>query len=259
MKPNAPGLLHIEDARDVVLPLFEMRRDGDKVDVDSRRYLGTAFFITKRGDALTAAHVLPLPESVPDGHIVVAAIRVNGETKYSTVRMALRWDQLDVALIRLNVERSEYLRTSAKKMAMGEEVTSFGVPDHQVWGKGLEMRFLSGWVSLTRPSSLDLTFAVPSGMSGSPIIWNGKVVAVATGAVTSESLLEQTEFVERIENGRERIERTRIVQMVQYGQACPLSEIEALDVPAFNGRKFMQMIREANENDADPGEAKIAP
>lgn len=67
--------LVLDDGREFVLPLLLVDVvDENKVDLSSYTFLGTCFFVTKRGDAVTAGHVVPSPQDIPAGkHAHVAA------------------------------------------------------------------------------------------------------------------------------------------------------------------------------------------
>ena len=57
------GELVLEDAREYVIPIFLVRAEGEGVYLESRVFLGTAFFVTKHGDAITVGHIIVGPTS----------------------------------------------------------------------------------------------------------------------------------------------------------------------------------------------------
>ena len=61
--------LSLDDAREYVFPLLHVKADAEKNAVHSadQVYLGTAFFVTKKGDAIASAHTIPSPDDLPPG------------------------------------------------------------------------------------------------------------------------------------------------------------------------------------------------
>ena len=51
--------LIMDDAREYIFPLFLVHTQDNGVFLNSRIFLGTAFFVTRKGDAITANHVVP--------------------------------------------------------------------------------------------------------------------------------------------------------------------------------------------------------
>jgi len=73
--------LIIDDAREYIFPLFLVESQEDGVLLESRIYLGTAFFVSECGDAITANHILPEPDNLPHGKRVVAIVQQGSEHK----------------------------------------------------------------------------------------------------------------------------------------------------------------------------------
>ena len=71
--------LDLADIREYVVPLFvadnpASLRPDQPVVVSRDSFLGTAFFVAKNGVALTAAHCVPDPSTIPAGQAFLAIV-----------------------------------------------------------------------------------------------------------------------------------------------------------------------------------------
>ena len=237
--------LVIEDAREYVFPVFSVRAQDNGVFLESRTFLGTAFFVTKRGDAITANHVIPTPDDLGEERRLIAIVQVEDEAKVCWITRAAKFQSFDVALFHVNLPKTSYLPVSTEEVAWGADIQLIGIPSHEVWGSGKEMRILKGHVTLSH-RHLELNFPVPSGMSGAPVFLHNKVVGYATGTVRSEEIEETHEAIEEIENGREVIRISEIRRIIHYGLANPFSKMREVRDPVLEGKTLFEFIVEQN-------------
>ena len=102
--------LVLDNAYEYIVPLFVLPVTAGGPSIESRRFLGTAFFVTSRGDAITAAHVIQL-ESVPgDRSVLVALVSVEGQLMYVEVTSAVAVGAFDMALLRVDIARVSTFR-----------------------------------------------------------------------------------------------------------------------------------------------------
>ena len=208
-----------EDAREYIFPVFSVEAEGDGIHLNSRIFLGTAFFVSKKGDAISAGHVFPLPERLQEAgrRLIAIVLHENKETPCWITHIA-KFDAVDMALLHVNLDNTKYLPVSAHEILTGTDVQITGIPDHELNMSGKEMRILKGHVTLAW-KRLELNFPVPAGMSGSPVFAGTKVVGYATGQVRSEELAETTESVEEVSSTKEIIRITEIKRISYYGIA----------------------------------------
>lgn len=234
--------LVLEDAREYVFPIFDVEAEGNGIRLESRRFLGTAFFVSAVGDAMTAAHVIPSPSDIPDGRKLIAVIRQNDRDLPVWVAHVARFPASDLALVKLNLESSPFLPLSDKEVRMGDDVVALGIPEHEVWAGGKEMRVLKGHVTLSH-RHLELSFPVPSGMSGCPIFSGTKVVAYATGQVESEAVVDWRRETTVVTPTKEIVTVTELRRVVAYGLATPLSRFRESATPILDGLTLINFLR----------------
>lgn len=239
-----PSLI-LEDAREYIFPLFLVDTQDNGVVLGSRVFLGTAFFVTRQADALTANHVLPKPDELPPGKQVIAIVQCGQEQKVCWITHFASFDESDLALLHVNLDHTKYLPLSDQEVPAGSDVQITGVPSHEVWMSGKEMRILKGHVTLAA-QQLELNIPIPLGMSGSPVFLGSKVVAYATQSVNSEEVEDYTEVVELMSNNKEQIRITKVVRVTHYGLAYPLFKLRGLASPVFNGMSLMQLVEARN-------------
>lgn len=236
------GAFVLEDARAYVIPIFDVEADGGGIRLESRRFRGTAFLVSPKGDALTAAHVIPGQADLPVGRRLIAVIQQEGRDLVVWVAHAAHFAASDLALVKLNIEGTPFLPLSDESINMGDDVVALGIPDHEVWGGGKEMRVLKGHVTLSH-RHLELSFPIPAGMSGCPVFYGTKVVAYATGAVESESLVDSREETIQVTPTKEIVKLTERRSVVSYGLATPLSLFKGHTAPVLDNLTLMDLIR----------------
>lgn len=237
----------LEDAREYIFPLFLVDADdkNNTIQMAGREYLGTAFFVSKQGDAITARHVLPASDAIPQGKRVIAVVLREGKEEVCWITHGVLFSHEDLALFHVNLQDTKYLKLAEMEFPAGTDVAVIGVPSHEVWMSGKEMRFLKGHVTLVA-QYLELNIRIPPGMSGSPVIFNSKAVAIATSSVSSEEVEESTEEIEVLTNGKEQIRITKTVRMTHYGLALPFSRLRDQAFPVLGDKTLMQVIHERN-------------
>jgi V8-like Glu-specific endopeptidase len=237
--------LIIEDAREYVFPLFSVPAEGNAIRAEKRVFLGTAFLVSKRGDAVTAGHVLPAPDQLGEGHRLVAVIYQGGKQEVCWVTHAAKFEASDVALVHVNLDNTKYLPLVATEVPTGTDVEIIGIPNHEVWLGGKEMRMLKGHVTMSG-HALELSCAVPRGMSGAPVFVGGKVAAYATGTIRSEEVDESIEeTVEESDLGRV-IRRTEVRRVIQYGVARTFIALDGMADPALDGKSLPAYVSGRN-------------
>lgn len=241
------GDLVLEDVREYVIPIFIVRAEGEGVYLESREFLGTAFFVTKCGDAITAQHVIPKPEELKEGHKVVAIVQIEGVPTICWITRVVFLDSCDFALIHVNLDNTKYLDVTTSRIRAGTDVQAFGFPSHEVWNSGKEPRFLKGHVTLSG-KFLELNFPVPVGMSGAPMFVGTKVAGYLTGTVRSEVIEEKTEEIEEITNAKEVIRITESSRITHYGLVYPFSRLKEIRDPVFEDRTLFEFIAQQNQN-----------
>lgn len=235
----------LNDAREYVFPIFAVEAQDNGVFMQSRAFLGTAFFVTKRGDAITAAHVLPDSEALEGGRRLVAVVARNGVEEVCWITHSAKLPSFDFALLHINLAETKYLPIGAPEVGAGTDIQMIGIPSHEVRNSGKEMRCLKGHVTLSA-KWLELNFPIPSGMSGSPVFVGETVVAYATGAVRSEEIEEATEEIQELSNKREVIRITEVRRAIYYGIAYPLSLVNSARDPVFEGKTLLEFVSERN-------------
>lgn len=239
------GELVLEDAREYVIPIFLVRAEGEGVYLESRVFLGTAFFVTKHGDAITVGHIIVGPEELKEGHRLVAIVQRDGEPKVCWITRAAKFDSYDLALVHVNLDNTKYLDVTTSRVSAGTDVQAVGIPSHEVWNSGKEMRFLKGHVTLSG-KYLELNFPVPLGMSGSPLFVGTKVAGYLTGTVRSEEIEETTEEIEEVTNNKEVVRIIESRRIMHYGLAYPFSHLKEIRDPVLENKTLFEFIAEQN-------------
>jgi hypothetical protein len=203
------------------------------------------FFVTKCGDAITAGHVLPKPEELVEGHRLIAVVVQQGKQIPCWITHCAKFESFDVALVHVNLDKTKYLQVSAEDIPGGTDISTVGIPAHQIWDSGIEMRIVKGHVTFFH-KFLELSFSVPLGMSGAPLLVGIKAVGYLTGTVRSEEIEESSEEFEEISNQKEIIRRTEIKRVIHYGLAFPFSHLKDISDPVLDGKNLVDFIKDRN-------------
>ena len=237
--------LIINDGREYIFPLFLVETNDNGVYLDTREFLGTAFFISRQGDAITANHVLPDPSTLPANKKVVAVVQQNSDQKICWVTHYASFAGCDLALAHINLDNTKYLTISDCEVPAGSDIQMVGIPKHEIYSAGKEMRLLKGHVTMAF-KQLELNIAIPAGMSGSPIFLGANVVAFATGTIKSEEVDDYCEEVEQLTNEKERITITKAMHFTYYGLAFPFHKLKNQSSPIFEGKTLVEFVEERN-------------
>jgi len=158
---------------------------------------------------------------------------------------AAAFKESDLALIHINLEHTKYLALSDEDVTAGSDVQMIGIPSHEVWLSGKEMRILKGHVTLAA-KQLELNIAIPPGMSGCPVFLDTKVVAFATGSVKGEEIEDYSEEVEILSNNKEQIRITKVTQVTHYGRVYPFSQLRGHVLSIFEEKTLFQLLEDRN-------------
>ena len=237
----------IDDIRRYAFPLVigKLLEDPDAaLPLDSTEFVGTGFFITKNGVALTANHVAPSTEDL-DSRDLLAVIWDGKTPRAHKVIASLNPDGTDVAILKIGGIRVPFLQLDFDRVHMGEDVVAVGIPDDSTWREERDFRFFKGNVTRTR-RFLELSFPALRGISGCPVFREGKVVAVMSGNHRSEALEDQVTDIEELESGETRFTRIETKAVVNYGLAEPLYPLSGFKHETFGKDTFSQFVERMN-------------
>ena len=238
--------LTLEDAREYIFPIFSVEAEDNGVHLDTRIYLGTASFVTKKGDAITASHVLPIRDELQSKRRLVAIILRDGKETVCWITHAAKFEAFDLALLHVNLDETKYLPLSSQEVISGTDIQIVGIPSNDINRSGKEMRILKGHVTLAW-KRLELNFPVPAGMSGSPVFAGSKVIGYATGLMRSEECEEATETIENVTNTKEVVRITEIRRITSYGIAYAFNAHENFRDPVLENKTLIEYITAQNK------------
>ncbi|MEX3979143.1 serine protease [Paraburkholderia sp. EG287A] len=240
--------LILDDSREFIFPLLLVDGDSKAVTLESYVFLGTGFFVTKRGDAITARHVIPRPEDIPPGKCLVALVRQDGKDIACLITRSMQFHSYDLAIFHVNLPVTRFLEVTDGDVIGGMDVQLIGIPSHERRGAGKEMRLLKGHVTFVS-DELELNIAVPKGMSGCPVFVGTRVVGWATGYARSEEIVEQREEIVEVTEAKERIEISTTSRIIYYGTAIAFARLRGQAWAEFEGKTLMQLIQSRNTGD----------
>jgi len=237
----------ISDLRQYVFGLFLGHEQDSVVNLESLKFLGTAFFVTKAGDAVTAAHCLPSSADLTDGQCVLGIRNEGGEPKAYRVIVSAQFESSDFSIFHLAIENSKYFEVDFDEMLAGTDITAFGISEHQIYDQGYELRTLKGHTTMPIwRGTQELSFPVPGGMSGGPVLRGSKCVGFLIGNVSSEQLISQIEEIQEITNLSERIKIVESKEVLHYGLYRPFSIYKGHKSDIFDDKTLDELIRDRN-------------
>lgn len=241
--------LVLSDVRQYVFGLFFAKEIGENVaDHTSLQYLGTAFFITSKGDAVTANHVLP-ELRIEDGDCVVGIMLRNGKSEIYKLHAAARFEDSDFALLKFDILNTPYFELNFEEPGLGEDVIAFGYSDHERQNLGKELRLLKGYLTMPIANGAgELSFAIPRGMSGGPILVGTKCVGFMIGNFSTERLLTQSEEITEVYDSVEKITFVESKEVLHYGIFRPFSIYKDLKTEIFNNKSLEELIGWRNKS-----------
>ena len=218
------------------------------VVLDKCDYLGTGFYVAKHGIAITAAHLMAAPQ--PGAETSPFVLTWDGNAPGARrIMAAIVPDGTDIAILKVESLDNATLPISLRAVHMGEDVSSIGIPSDGSWGDKRDPRdnrTFKGHV--TRSGRfLEISFAAPRGLSGSPVICQGAVVAVISGNHRSEALEDQVQESTEQVGAITKITRVETKAVVNFGLAEPLSNIRNFRHEQFQGKTFEDFAKDMNE------------
>lgn len=229
------------DFKNHIFPIFigPFKKEGIPKEVE---FLGTGFFVTSNGIAITANHCLPKPEQLNNKCILIG-IWDNGNIKLQKVFSHVRIPSLDIAILKIDNIKSKKFNISYEELKMGTpDVFSIGFPWYSIWGEPFEVRFLKGYI--TRVTKYyELSFAIPRGMSGSPLFREDKLIGVLVMNAKSETLEDEVSEIIQVTNQKERIEIVKTKSIINYGLAIPFAKLSNFKDDTLDGLSFEDYIK----------------
>ncbi len=216
-----------DDVRKYVFPLMSADMKDGVLQTATLAFHGTGFFISPTGLALSAAHIIPSPETL--GARKLFAFVQRATTEVFQVTNVQSWLQHDLCSIRVAIDKTEYFSCDFSGLDSGEDVWSVGIPEHELWEKGKkQMRTLKGHISFAMDRFVELSFHVPKGMSGSPLLVGKSVKGVLIGNWRSEQLEDRIEEIVEVSDKREIIRFIESKEIVHAGVAIDLANVDGL-------------------------------
>lgn len=239
------------DVRRLVFPLYAGTWHGDQF---TRCGLaGTGFFITRRGLALTAKHVV---ESLAPGLALAAAIpSLEGRLVPHKIVWSLGIPTADIAVIRTELVDSAAYFCKFETVDPGSELETVGVPEWMIraddrGGHRLSLRTLKGYVQYSENASVHASFPLPKGMSGAPMIIDDGleqfVAGVMVGQSRGEQMEDQWEEATEESNGRTVVRRTEIHRIEYSAVAHLLGPYREFTTSEFGRYTLWQLIKVEN-------------
>jgi hypothetical protein len=234
------------DVRRLVFPLV----GGRELAAGFARncFLGTGFFVSRRGLALTAAHVV----SNLDGLDVRAALPTSvGPMTAHNLRWIVRLPGSDIAVVRVNTPTSTCFALRFESPVMGQNVETTAIPESMLLTDSggrtkVQMRITKGYVSHGGDGWVAASFALPKGMSGAPLIVTNPdsqfVAGVFVGQNRGEEIEDQIEeLTDDSASGRHtHVERVSRIEYFARGEL--LSAFADFIAPEFEGVRFKDLI-----------------
>jgi hypothetical protein len=235
------------DVRDLLFPIV----GGVESAEGFRRstFLGTGFFVSLRGLALTAGHVVM---DLADGLDVRAALPTpDGPMRPMTLLWRVQLPKSDIAVIRVQVPQNRCFATRFTNLVMGQDVQTTAPPASMLvtdprGGTIIQMRVVKGYVSHGNNESIFASFALPKGMSGAPIIvtdQNSQFVAgVFVGQNRGEEIEDQITDVSEVGPGATRIHTEKVSRIEYFARGDLLLRFKDFVAPEFEGLTLKTLI-----------------
>lgn len=241
-------MLVINELREYIFGLFLGKECSENVVDDSNlQFLGTAFFVSKRGDAVTANHVIPARPLEGKERIFGIMMKGRDVVVYKLI-VSARFEASDFALLRFDISDVPFFELDFNEHLIGTDVLAFGYADHDLHGKGKELRLLKGYMTMPVSHGFgELSFPIPSGMSGGPVLCGTKCIGFMMGNLSSEKLLERTEEISEVYNSVEKITFFESKQVLHYGIFRPFSIYKGLKSELFGNKDLFELIAERNQ------------
>ncbi len=237
----------IDDVRECCFPIWCVNPKGfesGNVSIENGKYLGTGFFITKNGIALTAGHCVPSIVDL-DGDLLAAIVWDGREYKAHKIVSAFQANAADISILKVEISGAKWLDLDFDEKYMGEDLSTFGYPAN---GTGsCEVRTFKGYI--TQSSRFyELNFPAPKGLSGSPVVAEKyRVVGVLTGNSKSEQIEDQVEEIITQSNEKEVIKIIESKSIMNYALVEPIYKFRDVQFEFCEGNGFRNFINERNK------------
>jgi hypothetical protein len=246
--------------QDFVVPICSYEQRGAQAYLTD--FYGTAFFIDEVGNYLTARHVLEAcqaqqgrlfglviknPHDAAQSMIVPIGITENAPDPWDIAigctqtqsKTLFRWNEGDDAAAWQDVATFGYPQSALRR-----DLDRFDV--HLRCMKGYVLRRLDGHEygpSGGQAQALELSFAVPTGLSGSPLFLTdaGEKHSLVGVCVSSHSSETQEHIYEEIEEGGG-IFRERRLRVEQFGIAHSLAPLADWKPKALQGQSLKEVL-----------------
>jgi hypothetical protein len=243
---GSPSVVQI-DVRQIVFPIIA----GTETEhgFDRKAFLGTGFFIGRRGLALTAAHVAL---NVDDA----LQLRVGLPTKQrSMLAHGIQWGielpGTDILVMRINVETSACFVCAFDDLPMGTDVETAAIPasmlETDAAGKTqILMRCVKGYVSYGRANWVAANFPLLKGMSGAPLIATvgdeQYVVGVFVGQTRGEEIEDQFQEVTETGEGKVTTLIEKVARVEYHARGELLAPFADFKAEEFKGLTLRELI-----------------
>jgi hypothetical protein len=213
-------------------------------------FAGTGFFISPRGLALSAAHVL----RASNEGIEKWALRpeTDGPGWARPIEWVVPLPNSDIAVFRVGVDESPpCFDVSFRNLLLGEDIKTNGLAEcmMETGADGVTymlQRCARGYISHGRDSWCAASFPLPGGMSGSPALSTGngvdQVVGVFVGQSRGEVIEDLLEEATEEEHGQ-RVTRVERVSRVEYfARIDVLAKHKDFRAPQFGSLTLTELI-----------------
>ena len=255
---NSNSFYHFNE---FVFPICELKPSLEPGTFEIAHFLGTGFSIGDNGFFLSAAHVInsAVIDAASQENVIVAMTkRLNdGQRKWFPVKILKVESRKgrDLVIGKLDASLPKFFSAENSDAYGWEDVHVFGYPDSRK--KGLDGNFefnpifLKGYITRrleaqhvslpTWTNSCELNFAIPLGVSGSPVFRQGSdhsLIGIALGSVDfTTSLYEYTEVDK--DKGTYR-ENTKQVQ--QFGVAMRIYDALDWEPEITDGKSLRELF-----------------
>jgi hypothetical protein len=235
------------DVRNLVFPVIAGRETAEGFRRTAFR--GTGFFISTRGLALTAAHVIHQnPEEL---RVALPATGGSSPMKAVELDWAITLPNSDIAVLRVNVQSSQCFLSRFDKVLNCEDVETTGLPESMFETEAsgstrIDMRCARGYVSHGRGNWIAASFPLPKGMSGAPLIRKRAdddfVVGVFVGQTRGEQIEDLVEEITESGPSSTRVHVERVARVEYFARGELLRPFADFSAERFGGLTLSQLI-----------------
>src|SRR5689334_10493126 len=236
------------DVRRLVFPLIA----GSDTSAGFKRagLAGTGFFISSRGLALTAAHVIR--DLKAEVQVRAALPQAFGPMKAFKLEWVVYLPGSDIAVIRVNVPDSACFITRFEIPFVGESVETTAIPNSMLemddsGRTTIRMKCAKGYVAYDLPNGIAASFPLPKGMSGAPVIATNektqRVVGVFVGQNRGEELEDQVTEVINESSVAQSVHIERVSRVEYTARGDLFARFRTHVATEFNGATLEELIK----------------